>query len=132
MKREISMIVLDTDILIETFDKKSAQGAEILRKIEGYEIATTSINLDEIVYGFYKVKKEIVRELMEFNILDYTKSDALLSAKLEVELEKIGKPTGRFDTMIAAICINRDATLSTLNRTHFERFIEFGLRLFYV
>ena len=132
MRREISMIVLDTDILIEIFDKNSALGAEILEKIEGYEIATTSINLHEIVYGFYKVKKELIRELMEFNILDYTRSDALLSAKLEVELEKIGKPAGRFDTMIAAVCINRDALLLTLNRTHFERFTKFGLRLFNV
>jgi len=132
MRREISMIVLDTDILIEIFDKNSALGEEILGKIEGYEIATTSINLHEIVYGFYKVKKELIRELMEFNILDYTRSDALLSAKLEVELEKIGKPAGRFDTMIAAVCINRDALLLTLNRTHFERFTKFGLRLFNV
>ena len=76
--------------------------------------------------------KELIRELMEFNILDYTRSDALLSAKLEVELEKIGKPAGRFDTMIAAVCINRDALLLTLNRTHFERFTKFGLRLFNV
>jgi len=118
--------------LIEIFDKNSALGEEILGKIEGYEIATTSINLHEIVYGFYKVKKELIRELMEFNILDYTRSDALLSAKLEVELEKIGKPAGRFDTMIAAVCINRDALLLTLNRTHFERFTKFGLRLFNV
>lgn len=126
------MIVLDTDILIEIFDKKSARGEEILGKIEGYDIATTTINLHEIIYGFYKVKKEVVKELMEFNILDYTRSDALLSAKLEVELEKIGKPVGRFDTMIATICINRDAVLLTLNRTHFERFTQFGLRLFNV
>lgn len=132
MRREISMIVLDTDVLIEVFDKKSALGEEILEKIEGHEIATTSINLHEIVYGFLKVKKEIVNELIEFNILDYTRSDALLSAKLEVELEKIGKPAGRFDTMIATVCINRDASLSTLNRTHFQRFTKFGLRLFNV
>jgi len=124
------MIVLDTDVLIEIFDRKSAVGEEILRKIEGYKVATTSINLHEIVYGFYKVKKEIIKELMEFNILEYTSSDALLSAKLESALEKIGKPVGRFDTMIAAICINRDAMLSTLNRTHFERFVGFGLTLF--
>ena len=90
-----------------------------------YEIATTTINPHEIIYGFYKVKKTIVKELMEFNILDYTRRDALLSAKLEVELEKIGKPAGRFDTMIAAVCIDRDATLLTLNRAHFERFVEF-------
>ena len=126
------MIVLDTDILIEIFDKKPALGEELLGKIEGCDIATTTINLHEIIYGFYKVKKEIVKELMEFNILDYTRSDAFLSAKLEVELEKIGKPAGRFDTMIAAICINRKAVLLTLNRTHFERFTKFGLRLFNV
>jgi predicted nucleic acid-binding protein len=47
------MIVLDSDILIEVFDKESALGEEILGKIEGYELATTSINLHEIVYGFY-------------------------------------------------------------------------------
>ena len=29
LRREISMIVLDTDILIEIFDKGSAQGEEI-------------------------------------------------------------------------------------------------------
>lgn len=73
------MIVLDSDILIEVFDKESALGEEILGKIEGYELATTSINLHEIVYGFYKVKKEIVIELIEFNILDYTRGDAFHS-----------------------------------------------------
>jgi predicted nucleic acid-binding protein len=51
---------------------------------------------------------------------------------LDTDILKIGKPAGRFDTMIAAICINQDAMLSTLNRTHFERFIAFGLRRFYV
>lgn len=35
MRREISMIVLDTDVLIEIFDKKSAQGERILGKIDG-------------------------------------------------------------------------------------------------
>jgi len=88
------MIILDTDILIEIFDKKSALGEEILGKIEGYDIATTTINLHEIIYGFYKVEKEVVKELMVFNILDYTRSDALLSAKLEVKLEKVGSEKG--------------------------------------
>ncbi|KAF5413062.1 MAG: hypothetical protein C5S38_07340 [Candidatus Methanophagaceae archaeon] len=39
------MIVLDTDLLIEIFDKKSARGEEILGKIEGYDIATTTIRI---------------------------------------------------------------------------------------
>jgi predicted nucleic acid-binding protein len=35
------MIVLDTDVLIEIFDKKSVVGEDILARIEGYEGATT-------------------------------------------------------------------------------------------
>ncbi|MGC9443366.1 MAG: type II toxin-antitoxin system VapC family toxin [Candidatus Methanospirareceae archaeon] len=124
------MIVLDSDVLIEIFDKESAVGAEILAKIEGYEIATTSINLHEILYGFYKVRKKTLDELLEFTIVDFTRRDALRSAKLEVEVEKRGKPAGRFDAMIAAMCINRDARLATLNNVHFERFCDFGLKLF--
>lgn len=46
------MIVLDTDVLIEIFDKKSVVGEDILAEVEGYEVATTSINLHEILYGF--------------------------------------------------------------------------------
>lgn len=69
-------------------------------------------------------------ELLEFKIVDFTRQDALLSAKLEVDLELRGKPTGRFDAMIAAMCINRDVLLFTLNKAHFDRFIEFGLKLF--
>ncbi|GEM_PF-287807 len=129
-KNELLIIVLDTDVLIEIFDKESAVGEEILTKIEGYEIATTSINLHEVLYGLYKVRKKILDELLEFTIVDFTRRNALLSAKLEVEVEKRGKPAGRFVTMIAAICINRDALLATLNNMHFERFSEFGLKLF--
>jgi predicted nucleic acid-binding protein len=124
------MIVLDTDVLIEIFDKKSVVGEDILARIEGYEVATTPINLHEILYGFYKVRKEILRDLLEFKIVDFTRRDALLSAQLEVDLELRGKPTGRFDAMIAATCINRDALLFTLNTAHFDRFIEFGLKLY--
>ena len=56
------MIVLDTDVLIEIFDRKSAVGEEILGKIEGYKVATTSINLHEIVYGFYRGCPTIIQQ----------------------------------------------------------------------
>jgi predicted nucleic acid-binding protein len=49
---------------------------------------------------------------------------------MEDQLEKEGNPVGRFDTMIAAICINRGSQIATLNRKHFDRFKDFGLRVF--
>ncbi|MEM2896358.1 MAG: hypothetical protein QW265_00915 [Candidatus Bathyarchaeia archaeon] len=44
------MIVLDTDVLVEIFDRKSSKGDEALNRIlsSGEDIATTSINLNEI------------------------------------------------------------------------------------
>jgi predicted nucleic acid-binding protein len=47
------MIVLDTDVLIEVFDKKSVKGDDVLRRLDksGEDVATTVINLHEILYG---------------------------------------------------------------------------------
>jgi predicted nucleic acid-binding protein len=55
------MIVLDTDALIEIFDKRSVKGDEALRKLveRGEDIATTVINLHEILYGLEKYAKPV-------------------------------------------------------------------------
>ncbi|MEM2341051.1 MAG: PIN domain-containing protein [Candidatus Bathyarchaeia archaeon] len=51
------MIVLDTDVLIEIFDRQSARGDEALRKLieRGEAVATTVINLHE----FYMLLKSM-------------------------------------------------------------------------
>jgi len=114
------LIVIDTDVLIEIFDKNSEIGHKILNKIKDEYICTTSINLHEILYGFKKIGKRIPNKIKYLKILDYKKDEADLSAKLEVELEKIGNPIGRFDCMIAAICLNNNAPILTLNINHFK------------
>ena len=83
------MIIIDTDVLIEIFDKKSSKGDEALNKIiqSGESICITAINLHEILYGLHKYAKQI-QAILNLPILDYTKKDAKLSAKLEVEMEK--------------------------------------------
>ena len=50
------MILVDTDVLIEIFDKNSKKGEDALQRIEeaGEDIALTSLNLHEILYGLYK------------------------------------------------------------------------------
>jgi len=47
------MILLDTNVLIEIFDKHSEKGDQILRRIleQGDSIGTTAINLHEVMYG---------------------------------------------------------------------------------
>ncbi|MGQ9721453.1 MAG: hypothetical protein ACUVXA_09060 [Candidatus Jordarchaeum sp.] len=55
------MIVLYTDILTEIFDKESVKRDKALSKIieSNEDIATTSINLHEILYGLQKYAKPI-------------------------------------------------------------------------
>ncbi|RLG53481.1 MAG: hypothetical protein DRO00_03860 [Thermoproteota archaeon] len=125
------MIVLDTDVLIEIFDKKSSKGDEALNKIveSGQDIAITSINLHEILYGLYKYAKPI-RDVLLLPVIDFTKKDASLSAEIELKAERAGKPVRRTDAMIAAIVINRGAFLYTFDSRHFEPLKPFGLKLF--
>jgi tRNA(fMet)-specific endonuclease VapC len=125
------MIVLDTDVLIEIFDKKSEKGDEALKRIleSGKSISITVINLHEILYGLTKYAKPI-KEILQLPMLNYTKEDAILSAKLELETESQGKAIRRTDAMIAAITINAKASLYTLDLKHFQPLTALGLKLF--
>jgi len=125
------MIVIDTDVLIEILDKKSEKGDEALRQIleSGDEISTTVITLHEVLYGLRKRGKP-AKDVLLLPVLNYTKRDALLSSRMELEAEKQGKTIPRTDTMIAAITINNEAKLYTLDLKHFSSLKEFGLKLF--
>ena len=124
------MIVLDTDVLIEVFDKKSAKGDEVLRNLEekGEDVAITVINLHEILYGLEKYAKP-VKEVLFLPVLDFAKRDAVLSAGLELKAEEMGVSIRRTDAMIAAITMNRGASLYTFDLKHFEPLKSFGLKL---
>ena len=125
------MIVLDTDVLIEIFDKRSVKGDEALSRIldSGEDIATTSINLHEILYGLQKYAKP-VKDVLLLPVLDYTKRDAGLSAEMELKAEGMGMPIRRTDAMIAAIALNRGAALYTFDLRHFDPLKTVGLELF--
>ena len=125
------MIVLDTDVLIEIFDKKSEKGDEALKKIlhSSENISITAINLHEILYGLRKYAKPI-KEVLQLPVLNFTKEDASLSAKIELETESRGTPIRRTDAMIAAITINKGASLYTLDLKHFQPLKALGLKLF--
>ncbi|OYT27543.1 MAG: hypothetical protein B6U97_01220 [Candidatus Altiarchaeales archaeon ex4484_96] len=125
------MIILDTDVLIEIFDKKSDKGDEILMKLEEIQdknIGTTALNYHEILYGLIKYAKKR-KQIYSLKTLDYTKKDAALSSALEAKLDEEGKKTGRLDTMIAAVAINNNSNFITLNRKHYEPLTRHGLKL---
>ena len=116
------MIIVDTDVLIEIFDKHSEKGDIALKKLEssGEDIAITSITLHEILFGHYKYKKK-VKDIMQINTIEFNKNDSELSAKIEYDLEKKGELITRTDTMIAAIALNRKSKIYTFNKKHFQK-----------
>jgi len=125
------MIVIDTNVLIEIFDKKSQKGDEALNKIieSNENITITAINLHEILYGLQKYAKPI-KQILQLPVLSYTKKDAKLAAELELKTEKTGTTIRRTDAMIAAITINNNASLYTLDLKHFKPLEKLGLKLF--
>lgn len=125
------MIVIDTNVLIEIFDKKSQKGNESLNRIleSNENISITAITLHEILYGLQKYAKPI-KEILQLPVLNYTKKDARLAAELELQMEKTGKTIRRTDSMIAAITINNNASLYTLDLKHFKPLEALGLKLF--
>lgn len=119
------MILIDTDVLIEILDKKSKKGEAALKKIEDAreDVTLTSLNLHEILFSFYKyANNSIVEKILLLDAIDFTKKDSILSAKLELKAGKKGNKIPRFDTMIAAVAINRGFKLFTFNKKHFEVF----------
>ena len=125
------MISIDSDVLIEILDRKSLKGDQALKQITDSkeEVATTVISLHEVLYGLHKYGKPI-KELLLLPILSYTKKDAVLASKIELEVEKKGKIACRTNAMIAAITINNGAKLYTFNIKYFEAFQEVGLELY--
>ncbi len=124
------MIVIDTDVLIEIFDENSEIGGKALKVLEeaGEDIAIASISLHEILYGLEKYAKgDKIDKMKLLDTLEFGKSDAVLSSRLELECEKKGRKVARFDAMIAAVTINRNSKLFTFNRKHFEGFEELKL-----
>ena len=115
------MIIIDTDVLIEIFDRQSKRSLQAIKLLEesGDDIAITSISLHEILYGHLKRKKNI-KEIETINTIDFTKEDAKLSAKLQNQAERNGIVIPIIDVMIAAIAINRNAKLFTYNTKHFK------------
>lgn len=82
-----------------------------------------------MLYGLYKYARP-VREALLLPVVDFTRRDAILSAEIELEAEKMGTPIRMIDAMIAAVAFNSGASLYTLDLKHFKPLEGLGLKLF--
>ncbi len=125
------MACLDTTFLIDLLGRSSERKQRAVGKIRelaerGEELATTRFNLAELHVGVSRSKHPEEEEnairvcLNEFAILDFNEAAAWLFGSITGFLQRIGKPAGDMDALIAATAMSHGHSLITLNPRHFK------------
>jgi tRNA(fMet)-specific endonuclease VapC len=132
----LNKALLDTDILSEIIkgvDPIVAGHATIYCRSFGH-YTLSAISVMEIVQGFQK--NQSTRRLNAFlallaaqEVIEFGKPDGELAGRIAGELERVGRPIGAADSMIAAIALGQGLELVTGNTAHFQRVQQIGYPL---
>lgn len=125
------MACLDTTILIDMAGKNSPLKQQALAKVEslvrkGQMLVTTRFNVAELYVGIARSndprreEKAIHALLADFEILEFTDAAARVFGSTTGLLQKIGKPAGDMDVLIAATAMVHGHPLVTRNPKHFQ------------
>ena len=118
--------MLDTNTCIFLIRRKYPSVLETLMKKKPGDVTLSSLTVAELHYGVEKSSAiEKNREalglfLTAFDILDFDTTAAEEYGRIRSSLEKIGKPIGSIDMLIAAHALSQDLILVTHDRD-FER-----------
>ncbi len=118
--------VLDTNICIYAL-KLQGRVVERMREHTPSEIAITTITLAELWFGTRKstrrlaVRREVDAFLEPFEVLPFDRDAADAYSGVRFDLERIGRPIGERDLMIASVALARDLTVVTHNVGEFNR-----------
>lgn len=128
--------LLDTDIyseVLKAVDHNVARNASAYR--QAHRVLTlSSVTLMELIRGFQK--RRSLRSLQVFRsavaveeVLDFGRSAAELAGRISGELDRIGRPIGMADPMIAAVALTHGLELVTGNTVHFQHIQQLGYPL---
>lgn len=123
----MSKAVLDTDIyseILKAADPVVTRNAIAYRQAKGV-LTVSAVTVMEIVRGHQW--KQSARKLQDFlvavateEVLPFDGAVAELAGKIAGELDRVGRPIGITDPMIAAVAIHHGLELVTGNTTHFQ------------
>ncbi|MDI7227124.1 type II toxin-antitoxin system tRNA(fMet)-specific endonuclease VapC [Leptospira santarosai] len=122
--------LLDTNICIYIINQKPESVYKKFKKIKLENIFISSITEFELKYDVQKNlhferNLKVLEEFLGYlNILQFVSKDASKDAKIRVELERVGKPIGPFDLLIASQALANKLTLVTNNEKEFARIKE--------
>lgn len=120
------MFVLDTNTLIYFFKGMGNVSARLLQT-PPKDIGIPSIVIYELEVGIgkspspQKRSQQLTALISTAKVLPFGLKEAKSAAQIRVNLEKMGRPVGGYDVLIAAIAITNGAILVTHNTQEFER-----------
>ena len=118
--------MLDTNICIFTSKNKPQEGRDAFNRHHG-QLCISMVSLMELIYGAEEsASPERNLAVVEgfaarLEILAYDYQAAMHSGPLRAELQKIGKPIGPYDQMIAGHARSQGMILVTNNIREFDR-----------
>ncbi|HEX3068386.1 MAG TPA: type II toxin-antitoxin system VapC family toxin [Thermoanaerobaculia bacterium] len=117
--------VLDTNTCIYAL-KGQGKVAERMRFHRPNDIAITTVTLAELWFGAHKSSRRAARNevddfLEPFKVLPFDRDAADSYSRLRFDLERIGRPIGERDLLIASIALALDLTVVTHNLREFTR-----------
>ncbi len=126
--------LLDTDIYSEIL---KAINQTVTRNATAYRLAMGRLSLSvvtvmEIIQGLQKVGASPKRiqafrtAILPEEILPFDQGAADLAGLIAGDLDRVGRPIGRCDPMIAAVAIRNGLELVTGNTAHYQRIQQLG------
>ncbi len=117
-------MVLDTDTI--SYYLRGSQSVKDKFVKHQYELASTSINYAELMYGLKKRdnKKYLPKVEMIFNnikMYDFDKKSAAVFSTLKANMQTKGIVVADMDLMIASIALVNDEKLISNNLKHFSK-----------
>ncbi len=132
--------LLDTDIyseILKAIDQNVTRNATTYRQAHG-RLSFSVITVMEIIQGLQKVGA-LPKRIQAFRtaivpeeILAFDQDDADLAGLIAGDLDRVGRPIGRCDPMIAAVAIRHSLELITGNTAHYQRIQQLGYPLILV
>lgn len=119
----MKLLMLDTDVSSYIIKRRPQSLAQHFER-HADEICVSVVTAAELRFGVEKSKNAKLAELVEsflerLSVLDWTLAVTPHYARIRAALERIGKPIGNADLMIAAHAAAAGATVVTNNVRHF-------------
>jgi tRNA(fMet)-specific endonuclease VapC len=119
--------MLDTNIISFLIRDRGGKLFEYFKeKYQSEQILLSSIVYAELIYGIKKkgskrLENKVLKFLELFEIVSFSKREAIIYADIRNKLKISGKVIGANDMLIASHALSLNATLVTNNTKEFER-----------